>query len=102
MPSPVETAENTLREMRLEKERISALVAEAKKIYEELQHKPEQEDFEVRYEVNDRKAPAVSAHSKLLLAKVKYNDLFAQDYDLSRRIMKQMDRIKRLQLRPGE
>lgn len=101
MPSPVETAENTLREMRLEKERISALVVEAKEIYEELRGKPAQEEFDVRYGIT-KQAPAISAHSKLLLAKVEYNDLVVRDYDLGRRIMKQMDRIKRLQLRPGE
>jgi len=101
MPSSnLQTAENTLRKMLVEKKRLSELVAEAKEIYESLRGKPEQEEFDVRYGI--KQAPAISARSKLLLAKVEYNDLVARDYDLGRRIMKQMDKINRLKLRPEE
>lgn len=98
--SQIQTAEATLQKMREEKERISDMIADAKEKIRYLAIKMPDEDRDVQY--GKIAPPEFSARSNLHFVQLQYNKLVLDDYDLTRRIMKQMDRIKRLKLRPGE
>lgn len=99
-PKKLEKAETVLLKMRERKEEISALLADLKEEIPVLKRAIEDEDFEVS--IDKTKQRVGNRREKLVVAKLAQTNLMIEDYDLTRKIARQMDKIKQMRSRPND
>lgn len=99
-PKKLEKAEIVLLKMRERKEEISVLLADLKEEIPVLKRAIEDEDFELS--VGKIKQRVGNRREALTVAKLAQTNLMIEDYDLTRKIAKQMDKIKQMRSRPND